>query len=660
MAVHPGRAELADTPCVPAISELPVAPDAAFIAIPADATIAAVGELAAMKAGGAVCFASGFAELGEAGRGRDEALSRAAGEIAIVGPNCFGVINYVNHGSLWTIPYPAGRATRGAAVIGQSGNLCINLSMNQREVPFSYIISAGNQAILGFEDYMDVLVDDPKVTAIGLFLEGIRDIGEFCASCRKALERDIPLVALRVGVSDVGARVAAGHTSSLAGHNELYDALFERYGILTAGTVPRFLELLKALSVGRLPAGRRLTVFSSSGGDNAMAADFASRAGFEMPPPSAAQASNVKALLPDYGTAGNPLDFTAGYWGREQPLAPMFTEMMRSGYDYAALVVDHRRRQAGDRAVDVAHIAMVRALANASRETGTPGAVVCVNPESMPDEMRQMVLAEGLVPLQGVHDAFEVLGRLADLAAFRRRAAERGLPQPPLRAPGPHAARRVLDEVMSKTRLAACGLQVPPGRVTEFSGLRDAAAGLSTPLVLKALSDELPHKTEAGAVVLGLHGPDAVASAGEEILRRVRSYKPEVKVERFLIEPMIEGAVAEILVGVTNHPHFGPVMVLGCGGAFVELLRDTARLLLPATRDDIEAAVRHLRTYPLLDGFRGRPKGDVPALLNAVEAVARYAEANLDAFVEIDVNPIMVLPEGHGVVAADALIVEAA
>jgi acyl-CoA synthetase (NDP forming) len=654
-AVHPKKAAVEGVPCVPRIRELPLGPDAAFIGIPADATIEAVADLAAMGAGGAVCYASGFAELGEAGRPRNDALIEAARELAIVGPNCFGVINYMNHASLWPLSYPRGTALRGAAIIGQSGNLCINLSMNQREVPFSYIISAGNQAVLGFEDYVDVLVEDPKVTAIGLFLEGIRDIEAFSISCRKALERGMPLVALRVGVSEMGARVAASHTSSLAGQNDLYDTLLERFGILTTRTVPQFLELLKALSVGPLPKGRRLTVFSSSGGDNAMAADFAAAAGFDLPPPSDAQAKAVKALLPDYATASNPLDFTAGYWGQEQLLIPMFTEMMRAGYDYAAMVIDHGRRAPGDRSVDPMLAAMTRAIGSASRATGTPAAVVCVNPESMPDEMRQLVLAEGVVPLQGLHDSFEVLARMADYAAFKKRGV---IPAVPLRPRKTSAGRRVLDEVASKARLAAFGLPVPQGCVTDRAGLRQAAA-IAGPLVLKAISEQLPHKTEAGAVALNLHGADAVVAAAEAMAYHIRANKPGLPIDRFLLEPMIQGAVAEVFVGVTIDPHFGLVLVIGAGGILVELLREAARLLLPATRADIEAALRRLKTFPLLAGFRGRPQGDLPALVGAIEAIACYAQAHLATLAEIDVNPIMVLPEGQGVIAVDALIIEA-
>lgn len=660
LAVHPKKPAIEGVACVPCVADLPVAPDAAFLGIPADATVEVVGELAQKGAGGAVCYASGFAELGETGRRRNEALLEAAGDLAIVGPNCFGIINYVNHGSLWSVPYPTTSVTRGAAVVGQSGNLCINLSMNQREVPFSYIISAGNQAVLGFEDYVNVLVDDPNVTAIGLFLEGIRDVPAFSAACRKALSKRLPIVALRVGVSELGARVAASHTNSLAGQNELYDALFQRLGILTTRIVPQFLELLKSLSVGRLPKGRRLTVFSSSGGDNGMATDFASAAGFELPTPTPAQTAAVQALLPDYGVVSNPLDFTAGYWGQEDRLTPMFKHMLSDArYDQAVLVIDHPRGRLFDD-LDPAMAAMVRALAAASAECDVPGAVVCVNPESMPERMRRQVLDAGLVPLQGLHDAFEVLGRMVDYAAFQNRIAERGLPALPLRAPAAHLERRVVDEAESKRRLAAFGLPIPEGRVVGFAELRKAAEAYPGPLALKAVSSDLPHKTETGGVALALSGADAVVAAAEQMRRRIASHRPGFTIDRFLLEPMVENAIAEMLVGIKIDPHFGPVLVIGAGGVFVELLCDVRQLLLPADRSEIESAIRSLKTFPLLDGYRGRPKADLHALIAAIEAIAGYAAAHLTSVAEIDVNPIMVLPAGQGVVAVDALILEPA
>lgn len=656
-AVHPKKTEIEGVACVKRISDLPVAPDGTFLAVPAQATIEVVGELATMGASGAVCYAAGFAELGEAGAKLNRQLLAAAGDLAIVGPNCFGVINYVNNGSLWSVPYRPSPRPRGAAVVGQSGNLCINLSMNQREVPFSYIISAGNQAVLGFEDYVDALADDENVTAIGLFLEGIRDVRRFSEACLKALAVGKPVAALRVGVSELGAKVAASHTNSLAGQNELYDTLFDRLGILRTRSVPQFLELLKALSLGPLPKGRRLAVFSSSGGDNGLAADCASAAGLALPALAPAAAAAVQKLLPDYGTASNPLDFTAGYWGQEKLLAPMFKSVLDSGYhDVAAIVIDHPRQD--DPAVYDDHMAaMVRALATASAASGVPGAVVCVNPESMPEVMRRAVIDAGLLPLQGLHDAFEVLGRCADHAAFTEKTARSGLPAIPLAAPPAATERRVVDEVESKRRLAACGLRIPAGKLVSFDGLRAAAAPPEGPLALKAVDPALPHKTDAGAVALGLLGADAVVAAADHMRQRIARTRG-IQVDSFLVEPMVQGALAELIVGVKADSNFGMVLVIGAGGILVEMLNDVGRLLLPASRSEIETALRSLKVFRLLDGYRGKPKADVSAILDGIEAIVDYAQRNARTVVEIDVNPLMVLDDGRGVVAVDALIIE--
>jgi acetate---CoA ligase (ADP-forming) len=655
-AVHPTRQELAGVRCVPTVKDLPVAPDAVFLTIPADATVVTVNDLAEMGAGAAVCYASGFAETGPHGRARQDALIQAAGDLAVVGPNCFGVVNYVTGASMWSARYVSDIGPRGAAVIGQSGNVCIQLTQNQREVPFSYVISAGNQAVLGFEDYIDFLIDDANVTVIGLFLEGVRDVPAFAAACARALSRGMPIVAFRVGTSELGAKLAASHTSSLAGQNELYDTLFDHLGIMRTGSVPQFLELLKTASVWRKPRGRRLTVFSSSGGDNGMAADFTSTAGLELPAPDAEQIAKVKALLPDYGQVSNPLDFTAGYWGREELLTPIFAEMMSRNYDQALLVIDHSRPEV-EPPVDPAHVAMVRSMGNAARMTGIPGAVASVNPESMPGPMRRLIIKEGLLPLQGLHDVGVVLSQWTQ---FAQRNPEKS-PEIPFALPAlVSEIRLTLNEHDSKTALSAFGLPVSPGQVARFDNISEVVARMRGPYVLKALHDHLHHKTDVGGVALNLADAEAVVTAAWEMRRRVETTRPDLVLERFLVEPMLQGAVAELIVGVKRDPLFGLVLVIGAGGILVELTHDARRLLLPTTPEAIETAIRQLRTFALLDGFRGLPKGDLPATVAAIVAVADYAAAHRASLLELDVNPLMVLAEGAGVVAVDALIIKSA
>ncbi|MGF7159787.1 acyl-CoA synthetase (NDP forming) [Rhodoligotrophos appendicifer] len=651
--VHPQRAEIGGIRCTPSILDLPVVPDASFLTIPADATIAAIRDLSAMGAAAAVCYASGFSEIGGVGMARHAALIEAAGDMALVGPNCFGVVNYVTGASMWSAPYDHTAGPRGAAIIGQSGNVCIHFTQNQRQVPLSYVISAGNQAVLGFEDYIEFLIDDPNVTAIGLFLEGIRDVPAFSAACARAAERDMALVALRVGTSELGAQLAASHTSSLAGQNELYDALFDRLGIMQTASVPQFLELLKTASLWPKPKGRSLTVFSSSGGDNGMSADFFTTAGLELPPPDAAQIEAVEAILPDYGHCSNPLDFTAGYWGQENLLTPMFTEMMSRNYDQAVLVIDHGRLEPGA-PVDPAHQAMVRSIGTAARVTGIPGAVASVNPESMPEPMRRMVIAEGLLPLQGLHDAGPVLGAWTEFA--ERSRTRRRIDLPFACAPLDPAGGHTLNERDSKRALAEFGLPIPPGRTATLATLAAAAASMAGPFVLKALHDDLAHKTEVGGVALNLSDAAAVLEAAQAMKSRVEAARPGLTLDEFLLEPMLTDAVAELIVGVKRDALFGLVLVIGAGGILVELMRDAERLLLPTTPEAVERAVRRLKSFTLLDGFRGRPKGDLAATVAAIMAVADYAAANRDTLLELDVNPLMVRPQGA--TAVDALIVK--
>ncbi len=657
-AVNPKRETMAGIPCLKSLRDLPVVPDAVFLGVSADATIEAVATLSKLGAGGVVCYASGFAESGVKGIKRNEALLDAACDMAIIGPNCFGLINYVNCGSLWPVAYPAASDTRGAAVVAQSGNVCINMSMNQRHVPFSYIISVGNQAMLDFGDYIDFLTNDEDVTSIGLFMEGIHDVAKFSAACIRAYERGVPVIVFRVGVSNLGAEMAATHTGSLAGQNKLYDALFDRLGVITAASVPQFMELLKMASLGDKLKGNRLAVFSSSGGDNGMAADFTEGVGLTLPPLSEKAVTALRPRFPDFAHIGNPLDFTAEYWGDEDTLYPIFMEALSEGYDQGLFVVDHPILELGEgEAVHVA--AMVRAMGRACRDVCVPGVIASVYPESMPSVMRQQVIDEGLVPLQGLHDAGPVMGAWTKYCLQMEKTGKNDLLKPPLKVdPLQEGARSIVHEYDSKTRLSDYGLPVPRAICTTADNLSDAVVKLDGPVVLKVLHNDLPHKTEVGGVVPGIEGVAAVQAAAREIIHSVATHQPDLTLEHFLIEEMAEPPLAELLVGIKRDQMFGLVMVVAAGGVMVELMRDVERLLLPTTPVDINNALKRLKAFPLLDGFRGRSRADIPAVVKAISAIAAYAVDHQDSLEELDVNPLLVYPEGQGVLAVDALIVE--
>ncbi|WP_299506782.1 acetate--CoA ligase family protein [Cypionkella sp.] len=658
--VHPKRDSIAGYKCVPSIEDLSASPDAVFLAVNADATIVALNKLRARDAGGVVCYASGFSEIGEAGAQRSLDFVKASGDMAVVGPNWYGLVNYVNHGSIWPALYPPLSGTRGAAVISQSGNVTGHIVSNGRSVPFSYLISAGNQGVLGFEDYIDYLVDDPNVTCLGLFMEGIRDVAAFAQACLRARAKAIPVIVCRSGRSDLGATMAASHTSSLAGRNEYYEALFNRLGVIQTDTVPEFLEMLKIASLADRIGGSRLTVFSSSGGDNGLAADYCSFAGLDLPQPSAQQVGAIKPLLPDFGHVSNPLDFTAGYWGSEKLLTPMFTTMLSGDYDAGLLVIDYP--PAGSARTDTsAHEAMDRALAAAGKAAGKPVFHASVNTGGITAEASAQMIAQGIVPLQGLHDAASVIAKWAQYCGLMRADAKVG--QASFAGRVPYAlgevgdTRRTVNEAEAKARLEAYGLPVPVGQALTLAQISELPETFEGRMVLKVLHDDLPHKTEVGGVALHLLGREAAVTAANQMLQNVAKQAPSVRLENFLLEPMQPQPVAELIVGIKRDPLFGMVLVVGGGGIFVELLKDAASLLLPASRNDIEAALRSLKSFALLDGFRGRPQVNLTPVIDAIEAITAYAGDHLDTLMELDVNPLMVFE--NGVVAVDALIIEA-
>ena len=637
--VNPRRAEIAGWPCVADVAELPAAPDAAFVAIPAEPSIGVVQDLAAGGAGGAICYASGFEEVGDEGRDRQRRLVEAAGAMPIIGPNCYGTLNYLDRIALWPDQHGGAAVERGAAIVTQSGNMGINFSMQRRSLPLAYLLSLGNQAALGIEACIEALIDDERVTAIGLHIEGLGDIAAFERAALRALDQRVPIVALKTGRSEAGARIALSHTASLAGPDALYDALFERLGVARAESVPAFLESLKFLALGGPIGGRRIASMSCSGGEASLIADMSENMALEFPALTPAHADRVRETLNDYVAISNPLDYHTFIWADEPAMTDCFGAMLAGDFDAAMLILDYPRN---DRCDESDWWLATRAIAEAAARSGTRTAVVASLPELLPEHFGSYLIEQDVAPMLGMAEtlaAFEAAARVGEAQRAPR-------PAPLLKPCVEGAALRTLDEWQAKQHLKQAGIAVLEGRVVR--SVEEAMAAqrdLAGPVVLKALSAELAHKSEAGAVVLNLRDGDSVVAAAERLLGIA---------DRLLVERMVEDAVAELILGLDNDPQLGPSLTIGAGGVLVELLADSRALLLPTTADQIRKALLGLKTAPLLQGFRGRPAGDIEAVVEAALAVARLAEQGRIS--ELDINPLMVRPRGQGVVAADALI----
>lgn len=635
--VHPSRSNIEDLPCYRSAAELPDAPDAAFVAVPNEATADVVANLAQRGTGGVVCHAAGFAELGGDGAALQQSLVDAAADMALIGPNCIGTLNYLDGAALWPDQHGGRRVERGVAVLTQSGNIGQNLTMQRRSLPLAQLITLGNSAVTGVADLVEAMLADPRITAIGLHLEGIDDVAGLSRIGLEALRAGIPVVVLKSGTSELGARASLSHTSSLSGSDALCDALFRRLGMARVHHVETFVETLKFLHVhGALP-GNRITSASCSGGEATLVADLAERHGLELPPFPASTEERLRRLLGERVTVANPLDYNAYIWGDRPAQTACFTELLDTRLDCHLLLVDFPR---ADRCVDGPWVTTADAFLAAHRTVGGTACMVSSLPEGIPEPLGERLLEANIAPMQGVGDCLAAIAAAVDIGSAQRRAES----LIPLETPAAIIGEcHQLDERAGKRELAAAGLAVPEGVLTGADNAPDAAAGLGFPVVVKAVSADVAHKSEVGGVRVGLTSSEQVRNAVAEMTALT---------DAFLIERMVPGAVAELLVGVHRDPQFGHALTIGAGGVLVELVRDSATLLLPATRDQIERALRGLRIWPLLAGFRG-PGADVPAVLDAITAVVEYARGE-DRLVELDVNPLLALP--NAAVAVDVLV----
>jgi acyl-CoA synthetase (NDP forming) len=654
--VNPNRETLGGVPCYSRVEDLPQAPDAVFLATPRAAATETVRQLSLMGAGGVACFTAGYGELGVAGQRAEAELVAAAGSLALVGPNCYGLVNFTNGAVLW--PFGAGhhRCHKGVALVMQSGMLPANMIMNDRSVPISYVISAGNQAVLTIEDYIDVLLDDPAVTAIGLYIEGIKNIQKFADAAIKAIIAGKPVVVLKAGKSSLGSQISISHTGSLAGTDQAFQALFDQLGMIRVESPVEMMETLKFLSVSGAPQGRKLAAFTCSGGDAALVADYCEKIGLELTQPSTAASEMLTDLLPDIATVSNPLDYTTPLWGNAEIMPRVFQTMIGDGYDAAVVIQDFP--PAHIHADNTLYRNDAKSFIKACSKLAIPGAVCSDLPENIDRETREILIAGGVTPLQGVDSGLKAIVNACRYGLIRGRvlSADERLEFSMIRPPVNESSTRVVNEWQGKQRLIAAGIDVPAGQLIDINASDEVLEGLRYPVVLKAVSEDLPHKSEAGAVRINLQNVQQLRSAIGAMQKSIQQVLPDLEIEQLLVEPMIEDVIAELMVGINTDPQFGQLLVVASGGVLVELTRDAKTLLLPTDSTQIRAALEELKCFKLLQGFRGKAGVDVELVVDSIHALARFAEADQATLLEMDINPLMVTPDQC--VAADIMIRE--
>jgi len=638
--VHPKKTEILGHTVYRSVADLPGSPDAAYVGVNRHLTIDIVRDLAARDAGGAICYATGFTEAGEEGSELEDRLLEASGDMPLVGPNCYGILNYLNGAMLWPDQQGGRRVDKGVAIITMSSNVGFNLTMQRRGLPVAYMMSLGNRLKFDLHDAIHTFARQDRVTALGLYVETMSDPKAFQEAVNVARELGKPIVAIKTGRSEVAQKMVVSHTASLAGSDVLVSALFERLGVARVDSLEALMEALKVLHVLGPLKGGRIGAMSTSGGDLTLLAD-AMGPSLTMPQLSEKVAQGLRATIHERIVAANPFDFQMFDWDNEDRMAENFTAFLSEDFDVSLCLLDYPREDLCDPST---WGGAERGFVRAARQTGTKGAVLATFSDTISEPVAERLRKEGIAMLAGIDAGIAGIQAAVDVGA----AWSRPQSPPLLTSFGqrPDGPVKVLDEAESKALLARIGVPVPSARVVRSAGEAAVAAeALGYPVVAKALG--VAHKTEVGGVRLHLGSADAVSAAVMEMSGLCESY---------LIEKMVDGVVAELIVGVARDEHFGPYLLVGGGGLLVEMMKDSASLLMPTTKEQVLHALRQLKCAPLLNGFRGAPPADLNAAADVILAVAGMVENDPSSISELDINPLMLLAEGQGVVTADALI----
>ena len=661
--VNPKYQEISGVPCFANLSDIPGEVDLAVITLPAAAVPQALEECGVKGVKAAAIISSGFAEVGGEGVRLQNELKAIASkyDIAVCGPNCSGFVYFPDRVTAsFSVGLDGGFPEPGpAAFISQSGALSSYIlgAARERGLAFRYWITTGNECVLTFTDYLQYLLEDPGVRLVLGYLEDARDGAAFQAAARRALRLDKPLIILKAGRSEAGAKASVSHTGSLAGADEVYQAVFSQNGVLRADSLDELFDLAILAQASRRPRGRRVQVVSISGAAGILMADVGSPLGLEFPDLSQATKDELSKIMPVFASIANPMDVTAEAVARPG-LLTQAAEVILTDPNVENLVMFFG-------IVPGAHERLATGIAQVAQGTDK---LVLMTWFPLPRADIWMNLARAGVPVfSEPARGIRALGKMAEYVAARERSLERSIP-PLESAPGLESVvekildrakqegRHTLSEVETKNLLKALGLTVPRGGLARSAAeARSLFLRIAGAVALKASSPDLLHKTEAGIIRLGLKTPEEVENAFAEIASKAKQWTPEARIDGVLVEEMIDGEVREVIIGARQDLRFGPVVTFGLGGVFVEAIRDFAVWPAPLTLDEARAMIQRIRGYRILTAFRGRPAADLEALAQALCRVGQFASAWQERIVELEINPLFVLPDGSGVVVGDAL-----
>jgi acetate---CoA ligase (ADP-forming) len=658
--VNPKYPSLLGRRCYESIEALPEAPDVVAFCVSYARVLENLKQVARKGARGAVIYDGGFAERGAEGQALQAevvAICRDAG-IALNGPNCMGILNPVHGSSIYLHQVrQTDRLQGNVGLVSQSGSICIGMLADLRRFGYSHVISSGNEAVVAMVDYLDALIDEPATRVIGLFVETVRFPERFVAALDRAAARGKPVVVLKVGRSGRAQRAVTSHTGGLAGESLVFSEILRSHRAIEADDLDSFTEVLAVCQGGKLPAGPRIGVITASGGQAELILDITESHGIALPPLRPDLFDEAARVIGPLTGDGNPLDA----WGNgdfatnfPHALAMLDADPQCDSIAMCSEAFDLNPMGQPERALDYARLT-VAAASNSAKPHFMMG-------------MRPGVMAVAQIDFLRQHGVAVVGGSRQGLGAIAQVGRWAAILPPPLPArPAVGAGidaltaggrRPTIHEADAKRLLAAHGM--PVTREVLVRSLEEAIAATGStvdyPVVLKIVADRLPHRSEHGLIAVGIRDEPELREAWRTIEARLRVHAPQEMPAAFLVQEMITGGI-EVFAGVSRDPDFGLMLAFGMGGVAIEVLKDLAMRALPLREGDARAMIESIRAAPLLAGVRAATPYDVPSLIACIESLAAFAHAQADHIAEIDLNPIIVLPAGHGCRIVDALIV---
>jgi len=665
--INPKYEELGGYTCYKSVLDVPGTIDLALIAVNYKLVLPMLQQCVEKGVKFTSVFSSGFAESGTEGKQLQQKIAELAKKsgMGVCGPNCQGSVGLKDRAiggfsaSLGVKPLLSGPI----GYVTQSGALGYSIFSLAQEsgVGFSYVASTGNEVDLHTLDFMEYMLEDPDTRMVISYLEGIKDGQQFIRLADRALELAKPIVTLKVGRSDIGQKAASSHTGSLTGSDTVCDAFFKQKGIIRVDDIENMIDIAALMQrIPSLPAGNKIGIITTSGGGGILVADEAVALNLDITELDAKTKETIMAVIPSYGSALNPVDITAQVINEADDFKKVLEVMVEyNKIDALVIVITQITGESGRR--------MAEDIVKMCKQTQKPITIAWTTGDKLVGDNLQILIQGGVQIYKSPVRAVRAMGALMNYSTFRNKYLTRSGSSTALTIPDhirqqAHSllkkAKQNLTEHQGKELLAKYGIQVTTEEVaTSAEHATKISESIPFPLALKIDSPDILHKTEAGGLKLNIKNQKELITAYNEVLVNAKNYNPQAHINGVLIQEMVLGGT-EVIIGLKNDPQFGPTIMFGLGGIFVEILKDVSLRVAPIGREDALEMIREIKSYKILAGARGREKADINAIADVLVRVSKMAIDLEDQIAELDINPLLVLPEGQGVRVADALVIK--